>query len=1037
MPRKPSKKRAASRKPPRHALSRKSKASATPKATSAKPKTPKRQITSPAEAVVAEPASRGVGFPVVGVGASAGGLEAFTQLLQRLPADTGMAFVLVQHLHPEYESALTEILSRATSMPVAEAVDGMPVEPDHIYVIPPNVYLAILHGMLHLLPRMTIQGQNLPIDHFLRSLAEDQGSKAIGVILSGTASDGVLGLKAIKGEGGITFAQDEKSAKYNGMPHSAISAGCVDFILPPDKIAAELARIARHPFLVHARPDWAKKGVPADETPPTSKDDLSKVFLLLRRYSGNDFTYYKHTTIQRRVRRRMLLHKLDKLKDYVRYLQEHPNEVRDLFHDLLINVTSFFRDPEAFTALKGTVFPAILRRTQETPVRIWVPGCASGEEAYSIAITLLEYLGDHGNGTSIQIFATDIDDEAVEKARAGIYPENITSDVSAERLRRFFVKVESGYQISKLIRDMCVFANQNVIKDPPFSKVDLISCRNLLIYLGQVLQKKVLTTFHYALKPSGFLLLGTAESIGEFADLFRTVDPKVKLYSKKSIATPLHVEFGPVSLHPLPPTTAPEVAAVPALRTSLEIQREADRLIMSKYAPAAVVINEQLDILQFRGQTGAYLEPAPGEASLNLLKMARNGLKLDLSAAVKHAVLHHAPARRTGVGVKQHGQTRSVNIEVTPIKGTSAAGRCYVVIFQDVAISKDGSKAAKRTKEKTKPAAQDKKAMNLELELAATKEYLQSVIEQQETSNEELRSANEEIQSSNEELQSINEELETAKEELQSTNEELNTVNDELEGRNHELNQLNNDLTNLISSVNLPVIIVGTDLRIRRFTPQVEKLLSLIATDVGRPIGDIKPNFNIPNFGTLIAETIDSVRTTQIEAQDHDGHWYSVRIQPYRTLDNQITGAVIVFIDIDLMKKSLEAASIARDYAESMVTAMRHPLLVLDKDLRVVSASAAYLHTFQVSADETLGNLLYRLGNGQWGIPQLRGKLEDVITQDAAFENFLITHAFEKIGNRTVAVSGRRIPSGPKTPPLVLMQIEDVPPSAAVAVRTD
>jgi len=992
----------------------------------------KQRAAKRPETQAIEPALHGVIFPVVGVGASAGGLEAFTQLLQRLPADTGMAFVLVQHLHPEYESALTEILSRATSMPVTEAVDNMPVEPDHVYVIPPNVYLAVLHGVLHLLPRVAITGQNLPIDHFLRSLAEDQGSKAIGVILSGTASDGVLGLKAIKGEGGITFAQDEKSAKYNGMPHSAITAGCVDFILPPDKIAAELARIARHPFLMHARPDWAKKGVAADEALPASKDDLSKVFLLLRRFSGNDFTYYKHTTIQRRVRRRMLLHKLDRLKDYVRYLQEHPNEVRDLFHDLLINVTSFFRDPEAFTALKKIVFPAILSHKEEAPVRIWVPGCASGEEAYSIAISLLEYLDEHGNGTPIQIFATDIDDEAIEKARSGIYPENISSDVSASRLRRFFLKVESGYQINKQIRDMCVFANQNVIKDPPFSKVDLISCRNLLIYLGQVLQKKVLTTFHYALKPSGFLLLGTAESIGEFADLFRTIDAKTKLYGKKTTNTPPHVEFGAVPLHPAPSATVVEAAEIPVLRTSLEIQREADRLIMSKYAPAAVVINEQLDILQFRGQTGAYLEPAPGEASLNLHKMAREGLKLELGAAIKHAIRHHAPTRRTGLSVKQNGDIRKVNIEVTPIKGTSATGRCYVVIFQDIAASTTGSRSAKSTKEKIRPTAKDKRAIDLELELAATKEYLQSVIEQQETSNEELRSANEEIQSSNEELQSINEELETAKEELQSTNEELATVNDELEGRNLELGQLNNDLTNLISSVNLPVIIVGTDLRIRRFTPQVEKLLSLIATDIGRPIGDIKSNIKISNLDTLITETIDSVRTTQIEAQDHNGHWYSVRIRPYQTLDNQITGATIVFIDIDLMKKSLEAASVARDYAESVVAAMRHPILVLDKDLRVVSASAAYLQTFQVSTHDTLGNLLYRLGNGQWGIPQLRSKLEDVIAKDVAFDNFLITHQFEKIGKRTVAVSGRRIPSGPATPPLVLMQIEDVASSTVV-----
>jgi two-component system CheB/CheR fusion protein len=1011
MPRKPSKKKTRARKPaspPRAGRVR----GASRRGTAAK------HGGIPAEIPALEPVSYGVNFPVVGVGASAGGLEAFTQLLQRLPTDTGMAFVLIQHLHPEYESALTDILSRATRMAVAEAVDGMPVEPNHVYVIPPNVYLAMLHGVLHLMPRTAISGQNLPIDHFFRSLADDQGSKAIGVILSGTASDGVLGLKSIKGEGGITFAQDEKSAKYNGMPHSAIAAGCVDFIQPPDKIAAELARIARHPFVLHA-PEWARRGKAAEETLPAGANDLNKVFLLLRRYSGNDFTYYKRTTIQRRIKRRMLLHKLEKLKDYVRYLHEHPNEVRDLFHDLLINVTSFFRDPEAFTALREFVFPVILNRPVETPVRIWVSGCASGEEAYSIAIALLEHLGERSSGTPLQIFATDIDEEAIEKARAGIYPENIAQDVSPERLRRFFLKVEGGYQISKHIRDLCVFATQNVIKDPPFSKVDLISCRNLLIYLGQVLQKKVLTTFHYALNPNGFLLLGSAENIGEFADLFRAVDPKVKLYGKKSIATPLHVEFGPVVPAPSQPA-AGATAEPPAVRTALEIQREADRLIMNKYAPAAVVINEHLDILQFRGQTGAYLEPAPGEASLNLIKMAREGLKPELNAAVRHAIRHHAPARRAGVSVKHDGQTRTVNIEVVPIQ--AATGRCYVVIFQEAAEA--ATRVAKPPASKTRPARKDKRVMELEQELAATKEYLQSVIEQQETSNEELRSANEEIQSSNEELQSINEEMETTKEELQSTNEELATVNDELESRNLELSQLNNDLSNLIGSVNLPIVIVGQDLRIRRFTPPVEKLLDLTAPDIGRPIGEVRPNFNLPDLGKQIREVIDTVRTRQFDMQDRDGHWYSVRIQPYKTMDNQITGATVVLIDVDQVKKSLEAASAARDYAESIVSAMRYPLLVLDRDLRVVSASAAYLNTFQVTARETLGNLLYRLGNGQWGIPQLRAKLEDTATHGTTFDDFSITHVFEKIGSRTVSISGRPIPAGTGTAAMVLMQIE-------------
>ncbi|MDH4275276.1 MAG: PAS domain-containing protein, partial [Gammaproteobacteria bacterium] len=647
---------------------------------------------------------------------------------------------------------------------------------------------------------------------------------------------------------------------------------------------------------------------------------------------------------------------------------------------------------------------------------------ASGEEAYSIAIALLEHLGDRGGITPVQIFATDIDEDAIEKARAGVYPENIAQDVSPERLRRFFLKVEGGYQISKHIRDMCVFATQNVIKDPPFSKVDLISCRNLLIYLGQVLQKKVLTIFHYALNPGGFLQLGSAESIGEFADLFRAVDPKVKLYAKKSIATPQRMDFGSVAAAS-PPLGASVSSPPPAARSGLDMQREADRLILNKYAPAAVVINEALDILQFRGQTGAYLEPAPGEASLNLLKMAREGLRSALNTAVRNAKRRHTTTRSAGVNIRYDGRMRTLDIEVMPIPGTATSERCYLVVFQEaqVAVTKGQTSKGKRS-----PQKQDHKVTELEQELISTKEYLQSVIEQQETSNEELRSANEEIQSSNEELQSINEELETTKEELQSTNEELATVNDELGSRNFELSQLNNDLNNLIGSVNLAIVIVGLDLCIRRYTPQMEKLLNLIASDIGRPITDIRLNFEMPHLAKQISETIDAVRSQQIEIQDHSGRWYSLRIMPYKTLDNQITGAILVFVDVDELKKGMEQARTARDYAESIISAMRHPLLVLDKHLRVVSASTAYLDTFQVNAHATLGNLLYRLGNGQWGVPTLRAALEATISQGTAFEDFSITHDFENIGPRTVLISGRPIAVGPTNAPLVLMQIEMV-----------
>ncbi len=963
----------------------------------------------------------GVTFPIVGIGASAGGIEAFTQMLKRLPGDTGMAFVFVQHLHPDYESALTEILARETSMPVTEAGDGMRVEPDHIYVIPPDSYLGIHRGALQLLPRSRAHERRLPIDQFFRYLAEDHGTRAIGIVLSGTASDGVLGLKAIKAEGGITFAQDEASAKYDGMPHSAIASGAVDSVLSPERIAVELERIARHPYIVQERTGATTEALPA------GGDNLDKIFMLMRRHSGHDFTYYKHTTIQRRIRRRMLLHKLERLEDYVRYLQEHPGELDHLFQDFLINVTGFFRDPEAFEALARDVFPALTsRESPDHPVRIWVPGCSTGEEAYSIAIALLEFLGERAAITPVQIFATDIDEMAIGRARDGVYPENIAQDVSPERLRRFFIQVDGGYRISKSIRDICVFAVQNVTRDPPFSRLDLISCRNLLIYLGPVLQKRIMRVFHYALNSEGFLLLGSAESIGEHSDLFRAVDVKEKVYTKKPVALPLQMEFGtPAAVPPAPVGHRRQRDGTQSrARTEpVNFEKEADRLLMSRYVPAGVVINEHMEILLFRGRTGPYLEPAPGEASLNLLKMARDDLTIALNAAVREAMAGRSAARRDA-HLRVDNHARRVDIEVTPLSGPESQGRYFLVVFNELPGPFAGQ-SDMTTATDTVDGESGGETEYLKHELASTKEYLQSVIEQQETNNEELRSANEEIQSSNEELQSINEELETAKEELQSTNEELATVNDELEDRNSELARANNDLTNLIASMDIPIVIVGMDLCIRRFTPRAEELLNLIDTDIGRPISDIKPNIEVPGFKTMLTTAIEDAETRETEARDDEGRWYSVRVRPYKTRENRIDGAVIAFVDVNELKQSLEETRLARDYAEAIVSAVRHPMLVLDKDLRVVSASTSYLDTFEVTEEETLENLVYRLGNGQWAIPGLRERLRGVINDDREFDGLEVTHDFEHIGTRSFKVSGRRIRASQSEGPIVLMQIED------------
>ena len=954
-------------------------------------------------------------FPIVGIGASAGGFEACSQLLQQLPPNAGMAYIIIQHLHPAHESALAELLSRSAKVPVVEAKDGMEVEANHAYVIPPNADLEIFHGRLHLIPRKE-HAPHLPIDHFFRSLAVEQGTKAIGVILSGTASDGVIGLKTIKAEGGITFSQDEASAKYDGMPHSAIASGCVDFILPPVEIAMELARIANHPYI-----QWEQ--LEPAETATAPDDFLDKIFLLLRKLTGIDFTYYKSTTIQRRIKRRMVLHRIDKTSHYVKYLQQHDDEVYALFQDFLINVTDFFRDPETFDVLKEKILPQLLGTPHRSnAVRIWVPGCSTGEEVYSIAMVLLEYLDHATPHPPIQIFATDINDQAIEKARQGVYAPSIVDHVSQERLLRFFTPLENGYQVKKPVRDLCIFARQNVFKDPPFSKIDLISCRNLLIYLSPVLQKRILSVFHYALTADGVLFLGSAETTGEQTALFNHIDKKHKIYMKKSVAKPLQLDF-----------SAPTATDAQALRPGSEfkkledwrgpdLQQITDRLIMKKYAPAAVVINEQLQILQFRGHTGRYLEPSPGEASLNLLKMARESLLLYLRGLVKQSMDDHTFVRKDNIPFTVDGKDSYLRIEVTPLQHPSATERYYLVAFEEQHLPvKPGEQKPSEKRDRTE---KEKQIEALSQELAATKEYLQSVIEQQEVSNEELRSANEEIQSSNEELQSINEELETAKEELQSTNEELATVNEELENRNTELNRLNNDHTNFTNSLNIAFITVDSSLIIRSFTSQASDLLKVVPTDIGRSISDIKLKFKLPNLEQLIMNCIEKITTTETDIQDEQGHWYSMRIRPYLTTDNRIDGAVIAFLDINDVKSSLDEAVSAREYADAVIYAMRHPLLVVDKDLRVISASNAYYETFKVSAQQILGNLIYRLGNGEWAIPQLREKLTNTVSRGEAFDDFAVQHEFENVGLLSAKVSGRPLSRRKGQESLALMQIE-------------
>ena len=964
-------------------------------------------------------------FPIVGVGASAGGLEAFSQLLGHLPDQPGMAFVLVQHLDPRHESHLSELLARSTRMPVLQATDGLPVEPDHVYVIPPNTDMEIAHGRLRVTPRAETSARHLAVDHFMRSLAKEQQIHAIGVVLSGTGSDGTLGLCEIKDVGGITFAQDEASARHPGMPRSALDCGCADFVLAPDAIAQRLAEIGRHPYLSAA---------PASEEEEDAEEQFRNILATVRSATGLDFSHYRDTTVRRRISRRMALHTQSSLANYGQLLREDRSEVEALYRDLLINVTSFFRDPEMFEELREQIVPQILKdRPHSEPIRIWVPGCSTGQEAYSLAMMFTECLDGRPYRQPIQIFATDVSDMvSIEKARAGVYPESIEGELSPERLKRFFRKEDHIYRVGKSLRDMCTFARQNLIVDPPFSHMDLISCRNVLIYMAPTLQRRVLPIFHYALNLPGFLVLGSAETVGESTDLFDPINRTHKIFSKKPATSRPHFQLSFDVNRPMPPAAFRANAQGPL---PSDFHREADRLTLGRYAPPGVLVNENLEILQYRGRTGPYLESPPGEPTANLLKMAREGLFLELRVAVGGAKERGAEVLREGILVKDEHGIRKVNLRVIPVKPSGASERCYLILFEEAAKPEpEGSASTEPVGADSYPPSEtDREATQLRHELSATKEFLQSLVEQQDAANEELRSANEEILSSNEELQSTNEELETAKEELQSTNEELTTVNEQLHHRNLELNLITNDLSNLLASTKIPVVMVGSDLRVRRLTPTVRAIMNLLPTDVGRPIGDINPNLDVPPLETLIAGVIERVDVVEQEVQDRDGRWWILRIHPYRTSDNKIDGAVLILLDIDRVKRAqreiLEVRE-SRDYARAIVETVREPLVVLDDGLQVEMANTAFYRTFGVSPEATEGTLIYDLHDGQWNIPELRRHLEEVLPEKKSFEGLEIEHMFPGLGPRTLILNARGV-YRENHAALVLLAIEDVTESRA------
>jgi two-component system CheB/CheR fusion protein len=1017
-------------------------------------KKPPRPRKSPESAGVRKP-SRLIGrrvVPIVGIGASAGGLEAFTQLLKQLPVDTGLGFVLVQHLDPQHASALTQLLTRVTSMPVREVTNNLRVAANHVYIIPPNTRLGIARGVLKLQPRPQDRVALRSIDFFFEALAKDQRERAIGVILSGTANDGTLGLEAIKAEGGLTFAQDE-SAKYDSMPRSAVTAGCVDLVLSPVEIAKELTRIARHPYVAgqsSGRLALPGRGVvsggsdadtEAATTGPHAEDGYKKILLLLRNHCGVDFSLYKTTTIHRRITRRTVLNRQDSLESYAEFLQGNTQELDALYSDSLIGVTSFFRNAEAFEVLAHKVFPKLLQQRSNEPLRVWVLGCSTGQEAYSIAMSFAEAAEKAPRARKLQVFATDLNEANLSKARHGLYARSLAQDVSPERLRRFFVEEDGGYRVIKSLRESVVFARQNIISDPPFSRMDLISCRNLMIYLEPSLQKKALPTFHYALKPEGFLFLGASESIGSFTDLFESVDKKQKIFSKKVAPTltfPLPISQG----HGERPVRTPAARGhgdapgmeTAAFRGELNAEREADRVTVNLFAPPSVLINADLQILQFRGPTGAYLEPPTGKASFDLLKMARDGLMLPLRAAINQARKDNQATRVENVSVRQNGEIRTLAVDVVPLKNLKEG--CFLVFFKDTdrpannawveplhAEPLHGAGSSAHALGKT---AESARIVSLERELAESRDYLQSIQETQEAANEELQASNEEGQSANEELQSLNEELETSKEELESSNEELTTVNEEMVSRNTELNRLNGDLTNLQTSTRLVIVLLGRDQTIRRFSPQAEKQFSLLASDIGRPLGEIRHNLDLPDLSAVIAEVISSERECEREVRDRSGRWFSLRVRPYLTLDNKVDGAVLVLMDIDDLKKPQDVIKAEHAHTEAILRTVPNPLVILSADLRVQSANDAFYRTFHASTAATVGRSFFELDRGAWNVPSLRQLLKHVVSHNSFFDDFEVTRTFESTGRRSLLLNARMLKDPDGKPREVLLGIQDV-----------
>ncbi|NOG55258.1 MAG: PAS domain-containing protein [Planctomycetes bacterium] len=952
--------------------------------------------------------------PVVAIGASAGGFEALQKFLGVLPPDCGFALVILLHTDPTKRSYAVDLLGRDTSMTVVAAGDGMLIAPNHAYIAPAGVSLTVRQDVFHCTNGGSARGRT--IDVFLRSLAEDKTNDAICIILSGTGSDGTLGIRAIKEAGGTVMAQSPDSAKYSGMPHSAIATGLVDFVLPVEALPEQLIDYLRY--------RTSPAGIDQQHQGDTAESHITSIFRLLCNETGHDFTNYKRNTVLRRIERRMQLRQITGYEDYVTYLRNQPEEVTSLLRDLMIGVTHFFRDPDLFDRLNELVINALVdSREGQQPIRVWVPGCATGEEAYSIAMLLTEQMSRLQKRVSVQIFATDIDEAHLDIARAGLYPESIETDVAPDRLRRFFTQEAGGYRVTKQIREMLIFSLHNLLTNPPFSRLDLISCRNVLIYLNSELQNRLLPLFHYGLTTNGFLFLGPSEHISGYSNLFAEVDRRARIFSRKTFVSQTTVDF-PLFAAGRDPTRSVTLSRRQQVTLEETLSAVTERLLLSDFSPAAVLVNEQDDILRFHGRTGLYLEPPTGRPEVNVIEMARPGLRLKLRAALHQARKASKPIVIDQLHFRANGSTVSVRVTVKPVIEPGSDPGMLLIVFE--ALPDASAATLEPEKLGTENESDSPDVRQLEMELRSTRESLQTMVEELETSNEELKSSNEELLSMNEEMQSTNEELETSKEELQSVNEELETVNSELSAKVAELAKAHSDIKHLMESTEIATIFLDNDLRVKRYTPAVTQIFNLISTDIGRPITDLTHQIIGEHLVEDVRTVLRTLTRSDSEVRTSDGRIFIMRVLPYRSLDNVIEGAVITFLDVTAQKRGEEAIANARRLAEDIIQALRQPLLIVETSLKIRSTNQQYCMEFEAKPDQTHGRYLFEVGGGLWDDPDLRDRLDRLREDGFEFNDYEVCCTLPTAGERTILVNGRTIPGDDTRRPLLLLALTDV-----------